>query len=168
MRTRHTLMASLVTAAAMLGVTAAAPAGPTGTYYGVSITGKLVEGDGSTERFDLIVNELKLTRTKIKIQANDYDLDVVIKVTMKLRDRVEDVSSQTVKVESGSLSIKDLSSGTPLAWDGQFNAATYKVKLRPGGVYQMTNKKKLRISDLVGSSGYDGGLVKGVKLSGAH
>ena len=65
---------------------------------------------------------------------------------------------------AGTLAIKDLRTGTPLAWDGQFNDATYKVQRRSNGSWRIKHKKRLQILALVGHPLYDGGRVTNVKV----
>ncbi len=164
MRTRHIRSTAAALAAAALLSAPAVADDPTGTYPDASVRGKLTDGGGNTVGFDLIVSKLKLARTKIKIRATDEDFEVSVKLTLNLRDRVTNSNRQTLKVTGGSVSLKDIATGTPLAWDGQFNSATYKVKQKSSGLFQLKHKKKLIIANLVGHPLYHGGQVKSVKV----
>jgi hypothetical protein len=164
---RPSTVACLAAAAAVLALAAVVAATrPTGTYSPADITGK-IQGGGLSNGFDLVVTKFKLQRTKIRVKAFDDDLDVAIKVDMRLRDRVDlEDENQVLRVESGTISIKDLATGTPLIWDGDFNNATYNLRLKSNGDWKITHRRKLVIDDLLGLTGYpyDGGRVKSVRV----
>ena len=157
-KTITTTLLAITLVTALLGVAGTGHAGPTGKYRNsVLFKGKAWYVNGSTERFSHRDPDawIKVRRTRIDINITSHADGEKSRVRLYLDRRVTNGSRQNVRVDRGSVSVKDLYTGQPLAWGGTFSDAEFKI-WKSSNQWRIKEKDKLHITGISGVGIYQG------------
>ena len=135
--------------------------GVLGRYHDAQAVGKIKirtdEGE-RVRRFSAEGGKVVVARKKIDVHFKDRDSGRKFKLKMKLHDRVKRADAQVVTISEGTLFIKDLETGEPLARGGQFSDTPFQLGRRDGTRFVRT-ERPLKIRRISGERPFDGSKI---------
>lgn len=144
------------------GAARAAENDPVGNYAVQSILGEFTDGDGDVEPFEYDFGKIKVRRSKVVYKLDGPEDLFRLTLKLRLRADLENAERQTVKIDSGSLSIKETITGQSMGWGGDFSVAKYEL-WRNGDLWKIKHKRKLNVLDILGFDIFDDANIRNIR-----